>query len=538
VGVDDVPGRCRELVPSCGWVWTTRRSVSRVGTELQRGAAIAASSTGGQGGDDWGGYEVGRYAEAVTLRLYDTATRDTRDFVPIEAGRVGIYHCGLTVQAAPHVGHIYKEVVFDVLRRWLEHHGFDVTIIANITDIDDKILVKSAEQGRPWWALAFANERALHFAYDVLGCVPPTYEPRATGHIPEMVELIQTLIDRGHAYVAPDGSGDVYFDVKSWPSYGSLSGQRLDDMLAAEDADPRGKRDPRDFALWKGHKPEEPSTASWPAPWGRGRPGWHIECSAMAGKYLGDAFDIHGGGIDLRFPHHENELAQSTAAGQKFANLWMHNAWITAAGEKMSKSLSNSMLVTEVIQRARPIELRYYLISSHYRSNVEFSYEALEEAGAAFRRIEGFIQRATELAGPVDPAPELPTPFSVAMDDDLAAPAALATLHEVVREGNQAIAAEDKAAVAEHLAQVRGMLAIFGVDPQAEPWASRGRDDTGSREVIDALVSALLDQRQDARARKDFAAADSVRDRLREAGVDVEDTPQGPRWTVERRTGR
>lgn len=470
----------------------------------------------------------------MTLRLYDTATREVRDFVPLEPGKIGIYHCGLTVQAAPHIGHIYKEVVFDVLRRWLEQAGYDVTIIANITDIDDKILIKSAEIGRPWWAIAFANERALHYAYDVLGCIPPTYEPRATGHIPEMVELIQTLIARGNAYVAPDGSGDVYFDVRSWPSYGSLSGQRLDEMLAAEDADPRGKRDPRDFALWKGHKADEPSTASWPAPWGRGRPGWHIECSAMAGKYLGDEFDIHGGGIDLRFPHHENELAQSTAAGQRFARLWMHNAWITAAGEKMSKSLTNSMLVTEVLQQARPIELRYYLISSHYRSNVEFSYEALEEAGAAFRRIEGFIQRAIELVGPTDPATELPDAFAIAMDDDMSAPAALAVVHEVIREGNQALTAEDKAAVSELVAALRGMLGIFGVDPLAEPWVSQGGSNAKSRDVIGALVSALLEQRQEARARKDFDAADAVRDQLREAGVEVEDTPTGTRWEVRR----
>jgi cysteinyl-tRNA synthetase len=470
----------------------------------------------------------------VTLRLYDTATREIRDFEPLEPGRVGIYHCGLTVQAAPHVGHIYKEVVFDVLRRWLEHQGFDVTIIANITDIDDKILIKSAEQGRPWWALAYANELALHHAYDILGCVPPTYEPRATGHIPEMIELIQTLIDRGHAYVAPDRSGDVYFDVKSWPSYGSLSHQRLDDMMAAEDADPRGKRDPRDFALWKGHKPDEPATASWPAPWGRGRPGWHIECSAMAGKYLGEAFDIHGGGIDLRFPHHENELAQSTAAGQKFANLWMHNAWITASGEKMSKSLDNSMLVTEVVSRVRPIELRYYMVQSHYRSNVEFSYEALEEAGAAFRRIEGFIERAIEAVGRREPADEVPEEFAVAMDDDLAAPTAMAVIHEFVRVGNTALANGDDEAVAQALSQLRAMLGIFGVDPLAEPWASRSAANADATAVIDSLISALLEQREDARARKDYAAADAVRDRLAAAGVEVEDTPAGPRWSLSR----
>jgi cysteinyl-tRNA synthetase len=470
----------------------------------------------------------------VTLRLYDTVTREIRDFEPLEPGRVGIYHCGLTVQAAPHVGHIYKEVVFDVLRRWLEHQGMAVTIIANVTDIDDKILIKSAEQGISWWALAYANELSLHHAYDVLGCIPPTYEPRATGHIPEMVELIQALIDRGHAYAAPDESGDVYFDVKSWPDYGALSHQRLDDMLAAEDADPRGKRDPRDFALWKGHKAGEPSTASWPAPWGRGRPGWHIECSAMAGKYLGDAFDIHGGGIDLRFPHHENELAQSTAAGQRFARLWMHNAWITASGEKMSKSLSNSMLVTEVIRRVRPIELRYYLVQSHYRSNVEFSYEALEEAAAGFRRVEGFIERAIDRFGAIDLAADVPGDFAAAMDDDLAAPAAMAVIHDTVRRGNSALADGD-AIAADRASEVRAMLGIFGIDPLAEPWASRSAGGSGdASEAVDALVAALIEQREEARARRDFAAADAVRDRLGAAGVEIEDTPSGPRWSLRR----
>ncbi len=474
-----------------------------------------------------------RYPVPVTLRLYDTATRGVRDFEPLVPGQVGIYHCGLTVQGPPHVGHIYKEVVFDVLRRWLEHSGYAVTIVANITDIDDKVLIKSAEQGMPWWALAYRNEHALHFAYDVLGCVPPTYEPRATGHIPEIVELIQTLVDKGHAYAAEDGSGDVYFDVKSWPDYGSLSGQRIDEMVAAEDADPRGKRDPRDFALWKGHKPDEPSTAAWPAPWGRGRPGWHIECSAMVGKYLGSEFDIHGGGIDLRFPHHENELAQSRAAGLGFARWWMHNAWITASGEKMSKSLSNALLVSEVVKEVRPIELRYYLVSSHYRSHVEFSFEAAEEAGVAFRKIENFLARAAEAVGGLAAADELPADFVAAMDDDLAAPAALAVLHETMRRGNKALADRDDEGVAAALREMRGMLAIFGLDPQAEPWAARSQPvSSGLQDVIDGLVSALLQQRQEARARKDFSAADGIRDQLRDIGVDVEDTPQGPRWTV------
>jgi cysteinyl-tRNA synthetase len=468
----------------------------------------------------------------VTLRLYDTATRAVRDFVPLREGKVGVYHCGLTVQGPPHIGHIRKEVVFDVLRRWLERAGYEVTVVANVTDIDDKILNKSAEAGRPWWAWAYENERALSKAYEILGCLPPTYEPRATGHIPEMVELMSELVGRGHAYAAADDSGDVYFDVRSWPSYGELSGQRIDDMAPAEDADPRGKRDPRDFALWKGHKPSEPLTASWPTPYGRGRPGWHLECSAMAAKYLGDEFDIHGGGIDLRFPHHENELAQSTAAGQRFARFWMHNAWITTAGEKMSKSLGNSTLVSEVVKRVRPVELRYYLVASHYRSHVEFSFESLEEAGQAFRRIEGFVSRASELVGEVDvAAAPLCAEFTEAMDDDLAVPQALAALQGSIREGNKLLADGASDALRGVLRSVRAMLDVLGLDPRSDQWRlESGAGDL--RPVVDALVGVALSQRQAARERKDWAAADAVRDALAAAGVVVEDTPAGPRWTV------
>jgi cysteinyl-tRNA synthetase len=469
----------------------------------------------------------------VSLRLYDTATRAVRDFEPLRAGQVGIYHCGLTVQSAPHVGHIRKEVVYDVLRRWLERSGYAVTIIANVTDIDDKILAKSEEAGRPWWAHAYLNERELNKAYDVLGCIPPTYEPRATGHIPEMIELTEVLVERGHAYPAEDGSGDVYFDVKSWPSYGELSGMRIDEMEPAADADPRGKRDPRDFALWKGHKPSEPLTASWPTPWGRSRPGWHLECSAMAAKYLGTEFDIHGGGIDLRFPHHENELAQSRAAGQPFARFWMHNAWVTTSGEKMSKSLGNSLLVSEVVKRVRPVELRYYLVAPHYRSHVEFSFQALEEAAAAYRRLEGFVLRAGEKVGGVDvTAGALCAEFSAAMDDDLSVPAALAAVHDVVREGNKLLAdSADPAWIRGNLASVRAMLDVLGLDPLGAPWrvSTASADLSG---VVDSLVQVALAERAQARARKDFAAADRVRDALAAAGVLVEDTPAGPRWTL------
>jgi cysteinyl-tRNA synthetase len=468
----------------------------------------------------------------VSLHLYDTATLAVRPFEPIVAGQVSIYHCGLTVQSAPHVGHIRKEVVFDILRRWLTRNGLDVTVIANITDIDDKTLAKAAEAGVPWWAHAYDNELALHDAYALLGCLPPTYEPRATGHIPEMLELIAELIERGHAYPALDGNGDVYFDVHSWPGYGELSRQRLVDMEPAADAGNAGKKDPRDFALWKGHKQFEPISASWPSPWGRGRPGWHIECSAMAGKYLGDEFDIHGGGIDLRFPHHENELAQSRAAGRGFARFWMHNLWVTASGEKMSKSLGNGMQVSEVVKRVPPIAVRYYLAQPHYRSHVEFSFESLDEAAAAFSRIQSFLTRAVERVGAVEPAPDLPPEFSTAMDDDLATPAAIAIVHAGVRAGNAALDAGDDARVTAAAASVRAMLGVLGLDPLAEPWVSAASSDAALNGVVDGLVRAMLDQREAARARRDYPAADAVRAQLSALGVNVEDTPTGPRWEL------
>jgi len=475
------------------------------------------------------------YPEPVTIRLYDTATRAVRDFEPVTPGQVGIYHCGLTVQGPPHLGHIRKEVTFDIVRRWFDHHGYAVTLVANITDIDDKVLAKEAEEGDDWWAVAYANERALHEAYAALGCLPPTYEPRATGHITEMVELIETLIERGHAYPAEDGSGDVYFDVRSWPTYGELSNQRLDDMEAASDAEPRGKRDPRDFALWKGHKDGEPTTAAWPTPWGRGRPGWHLECSAMVGKYLGDEFDIHGGGLDLRFPHHENELAQSTAAGRPFARYWMHNAMLNLDGEKMSKSIGSPLLVSEVVKRCRPIDLRYYLVAPHYRSVIEYTEQSLAEAATAFGRIEGYVARATAVTGGVDPHEAQPwVDFSAAMDDDLSVPAALAVLQGAIRDGNKLLADGDSPALRDNLGAVRCMLGLLGLDPLNGVWATvgTGAGASSSTEVVDGLVEALLAQRTEARARKDFATSDAIRNRLRDIGVDVEDTPRGPRWTV------
>jgi cysteinyl-tRNA synthetase len=464
----------------------------------------------------------------VSLRLYDTAARAVRDFTPLRAGQASMYVCGLTVQGPPHVGHVRSALVFDVLSRWLAHGGLEVTYVRNVTDIDDKILARGAAHGVPWWAWAYQNERAVTRAYGVLGLLPPTYEPRATGHVPEMVELMQRLIDRGHAYAV---DGDVYFDVRSFPGYGRLTGQRLDDLQSAADTDTDDrKRDPRDFALWKAHKDGEPESASWPTPWGRGRPGWHLECSAMIRRYLGADFDIHGGGLDLRFPHHENEQAQSHAAGDGFARYWMHHGWVTLGGEKMSKSLGNTALVDEVVTRVRPVELRYYLVAPHYRSAIEFTDEALAEAAAAYRRIESFVHRAVERVG--DAPTSVPPAFATAMDDDLGTPAAVAVVHEHVREGNSALAEGDDARVGAALGAVRGMLGVLGLDPLDPQWASGGDQRLG--QVTDGLVALALEQRQAARARKDFAAADAIRDQLKALGLQVEDTPQGTRWELSR----
>ena len=466
----------------------------------------------------------------MSLRLYDTATRAVREFVPLEPGRASLYLCGATVQAAPHIGHIRSGVNFDVLGRWLNASGYAVTFCRNVTDIDDKIIAKGEAEGRPWWAVAAEFERAFTWAYNVLGCTPPTVEPRATGHVTEMIDLMQELIAAGHEY---DVDGDVYFDVRSFPEYGALSGQRPDDMQAAGDsAGDSRKRDPRDFALWKSTKPGEPS---WPTPWGPGRPGWHLECSAMAGKYLGPAFDIHGGGLDLIFPHHENEIAQSKAAGRGFANYWLHNAWVTTSGEKMSKSLGNSLLVREVVRRVRPIELRYYLVSAHYRSMVEFSFEALEENAVSFRRIEGFLQRARTDANisstEVNPNAR-PEAFNSAMNDDLGVPQALAVVHDTVREGNAALARNDVASAAQAHDAVVAMLDVLGVNPYADPWVSSGSDDAALHDAVDSLIGGLLQARADARAAKDWATADRIRDQLAEAGIVVDDTAGGVRWSL------
>jgi cysteinyl-tRNA synthetase len=448
-----------------------------------------------------------------------------REFHPQVNGSASIYVCGATVQGVPHIGHVRSGLNFDVLRRWLARDGADVTLVRNVTDIDDKILTKAADHGRPWWEWAYTHERAFEDAYDALGCLPPSYAPRATGHVTQMVELMQRLIDKGHAY---DVDGDVYFDVRSFPEYGALSGQKLDAVEQGETA-VRGKRDPRDFTLWKAAKPGEPS---WPTPWGDGRPGWHLECSAMATTYLGSTFDIHGGGLDLIFPHHENEQAQSRAAGDGFANYWMHNYWVTLSGEKMAKSLGNTVSIPAMLDKVRAQELRYYLVAPHYRSHIEYSEEALQEAVTSYGRIESFLRRATERVGPIELHGDMCPDFVVAMDNDLNTPQAVAALHNKVRQGNTALADGDDDTARSAAECVRRMADILGVDPLSPKWNDQSSADLGMRQALTTLVDRLLAERQEARKSRDFARSDALRDQLFDAGIAVEDTPGGPQWTL------
>ena len=454
-----------------------------------------------------------------TLNLYDTKSRVISAFKPIKKGEVGIYLCGATVQAPPHIGHIRSGVNFDILRRWLITSGYKVNFVRNVTDIDDKILHKAVHEEIPWWQVAMKYERAFTDAYNALNVLPPTYEPRATGHITQMIELMQKLIDNNSAY-AP-GNGDVYLEVRKLKEYLTLSNQKLDDLQSSEDTDSTHKKDPRDFALWKAAKQGDPS---WPTPWGAGRPGWHLECSAMAHAYLGEAFDIHGGGLDLIFPHHENEIAQSNAAGYKFANTWMHNAWVTTSGEKMSKSLGNSLQVVEILKKVRGIELRWYLGSAHYRSMLEFSFEALAESATAFKRIEAFLSRAESVIGK-EIEVLIADEFAKAMNDDLAVPQGLAFIAESMRIGNSA--GDDKKVLTKTAGEIRGALSILGCDPKDSAFASAKSNDA----AMDGLIKLALAQREAARERKDFKAADDIRDQIASLGITVEDTTNGPRWS-------
>lgn len=470
------------------------------------------------------------------MKIFDSKSKSLREFEPIEPGKVGIYLCGATVQGSPHIGHMRSALAFDVLTRWLRRSGYDVTFVRNVTDIDDKILAKSAEAGRPWWAWAYTYEKEFTQAYRALGVLEPTYEPRATGHVPEMIHMIQRLIDRGYAYAGD--LGNVYFDVASLPDYGSLTNQSLEDLNADDGDAATDKRGPHDFALWKAAKPGEPETASWDTPWGRGRPGWHIECSAMAGKYLGESFDIHAGGIDLRFPHHENEQAQSHGAGYGFANYWMHNAWVTIEGEKMSKSLGNSLTVENILAENSAVIVRLALGTVHYRSTVAYSESTLTEAAAVWDRIAGFVDRAVQTVGEVPieeiaalAKDELPEEFAEAMDDDLNVSAALAVIHEHVTLGNNALSDNDHLEVRAQQVLVRAMLDVLGLDPLAQPWRTEP-DGSNLRGALDSLVNHVLEERAKARAEKDWERADALRNSLIEAGIVVEDSPDGARWKV------
>lgn len=479
----------------------------------------------------------------MSLSLFDSKAQAVRAFAPIVPGQVGIYLCGPTVQGAPHVGHLRSALVYDQLRRWLTVRGHNVTLVRNVTDIDDKVLDNAKLTGEQWWALAYRFEIEFNRAYSALGILAPTYEPRATAAIPEMIEIIQRLIANGYAYVADDGSANVYFAAGKWADYGELTNQRITDMESADDsgdaADARGKREPHDFALWKAHKKGEPESASWQTPFGTGRPGWHIECSAMSTKYLGSKFDIHGGGLDLRFPHHENELAQSRAAGDAFANYWLHNGLVNVSGQKMSKSLGNSIFANDLLAAGRAIAVRYYLGSAHYRSVLDYHEGVLDEAESAVSRIETFIDRATRRLAdtkfavsvklPDDLISVLPAEFIAAMDDDLAIPAALAALHETVRGGNSSLDAEDLDATAKALTAVRAMTEVLGINPATWNAASPS---AAKDEALDALVISLIAERDAARAAKDFARSDAIRDQLKAAGIVLEDAADGTHWSV------
>ncbi len=515
---------------------------------------------------------------AAGLNLYDTASHAVSPFKPIRPGHVGIYVCGATVQSSPHIGHIRAAVAFDIVRRWMLRLGYDVAFVRNVTDIDDKILDKAAAAGQRWWARAYYYEREFTRAYDTLGVLPPTVEPRATGHIPDMVELIERIIRNGHAYVVRDSdgnpTGNVYFDVASWPHYGELTHQKQGAVEADEaaavadrmgpsvdaagndkynpidpaDASP-DKHDPRDFALWKAPKDTDPQDARWATPFGVGRPGWHIECSAMSHRYLGDAFDIHGGGLDLRFPHHENEMAQTRAAGWNSAARWMHSAWVTAKGEKMSKSLGNGLSVPAVLAEHSAWVVRYALGSVQYRSMLEWSDQTLTEAQAAFERVSNFIDRAGSALGEQPGrdeisaigADDLPQDFVAAMNNDINVSGATAAIFSAIRDGNAVLsqvqgALDDatRAQVRATLVAVRAMLDTLGLDPLADPWAVAAVDGENSKagKALDALISAQLEARQQARAAKDFATADAIRDSLAAAGILIEDAPTGSTWSL------
>ena len=458
------------------------------------------------------------------MKLFDTRSGGIRQIEPIQKGKLSIYVCGPTVQSEPHIGHLRSALVYDLMLRWAKAQGFETNLVRNVTDIDDKVLEKAQELGLPWRQLAEDNEQLFRGDYQAIGIEDPQIEPRATEHIPQMIDLIAKLIERGHAYQALDGSADVYFDTQSWQDYGELTNQKPADM-EWESSSPK-KRNPQDFALWKAAKDSEPESASWDSVFGRGRPGWHIECSAMSQHYLGENFDIHGGGLDLRFPHHENELAQSRASGAGFANYWVHNGLVSINGQKMSKSLGNSVTSKELLAAASPEAVRYYLLTAHYRSVLDYQPGALQEAATALERVNGFLTRAERALGTNGEVAELPTEFTQQMNDDLNIPAALAVLHESVREGNTLLDATDLDAAARARDKVVSMLFVLGLAPQQ--WAHRKTD-----KVLDAEIELLIQERELAREQKDFARADLIRDQLKAKGIELSDNPSGTHWSID-----
>jgi cysteinyl-tRNA synthetase len=473
----------------------------------------------------------------VTLQLFDSRSQSLREFKPLKNGEVGIYLCGPTVQASPHLGHLRSALVYDQLRRWLEASGLKVSLIRNVTDIDDKVLENSKKENLAWWDLAFEYEQLFSDSYRRLDIEAPTYEPRATANIIEMIELIQLLIEKGHAYQV-EGSADVYFSAASWKEYGELTNQKSDDLIDDSEAPARGKKDPRDFALWKSHKDSEPKDAAWNSPFGLGRPGWHVECSAMSVKYLGTSFDIHGGGLDLRFPHHENELAQSRAAGHEFANFWLHNGLVNVNGQKMSKSLGNSILVSDVLNDSNALALRYYLGSAQYRSVLDYNEGVLVEAESALERIGTFLNRAARalrekgLFAKLElDAGSFPEKFAIAMNDDLNIPAALAVLHESVREGNANLDAQLPHEAARNYAEVLAMVDVLNINPTAKFWQGSGSS-AAAMSALDGLVRSLIEQRNVARDSKDFKTSDRIRDQLNAVGVVLEDSAGSTHWSL------
>ncbi len=453
------------------------------------------------------------------MRLYNTLTRTVETVEPREAGRFGLYVCGPTVQEAPHFGHARAALVPDVLRRYLAWRGLEVFFVRNVTDVEDKIIAKAQETGQHPAVVAETYTRAYDSAMARLGIAPPDIAPRATGHILEMIELIATLLERGSAYVV---DGDVYFAVRSYAAYGQLSNRDIDELRAGGRIEPdERKRDPLDFALWKAAKPGEPS---WRSPWGYGRPGWHIECSAMSLKYLGAGFDLHAGGLDLVFPHHENEIAQAEAAGYPFARMWLHNGLLSIDGEKMSKSLGNVVSLTEALDRYGADVLRFFYLAAHYRSPLDFNPERLDEARAAVDRWRAFLRAA----GAVTDAPSddgdvkaARDAFAAALDDDLNTPRAHAALFVLASAGFGQLERGERAAAAAARDAFAELAGVLGYD--------LSESGSGS-DLVGPLVEELLALRDAARARKDFATADAIRSRLTALGITVEDTPDGARW--------